>query len=322
MLGVFVVSQFGISQIKLGLTAKNAPSDKITIANRVMKKEFTGKDGVYTIELGTDAPDGFYQLQLGEQYTQLYLTKGVDLKAALDYKDFDKTLKYTGKGAKENNYLAKRLAERNDKDFESIMKATNETELTTEVTKLKEKVFAGIPKGLDTKFVDEFKKTSEMEFTGLINYVKKTFGNKKLNGQIAPGFNYENHKGGTTKLDDFKGKYVYIDVWATWCGPCRMEIPHLKKTEEAFHGKNIEFVSLSIDAMKDHDKWKNFVTEKQLGGVQLMADKDWNSDFALAFGIQSIPRFILIDPDGKVVNADAPRPSSPELAKLLNSLVK
>lgn len=322
MLGVLVVSQFGISQIKLELTAKNTPSDKITIGNRASKKEFTGKDGVYKIELGADVADGFYQLQLGEQYTQLYLTKGGDLKATLDYKDFDKTLKYTGKGAKENNYLAKRLAERNEKDFESIMNASDETALNTEVNKLKEKIFAGIPKGLDTKFVDDFKKNSEMEFAGITNYVKKSFGNKKLNGQIAPGFNYENHKGGTTKLEDLRGKYVYIDVWATWCGPCRAEIPSLKKTEEAFHGKNIEFVSLSIDAMKDHDKWKNFVNEKQLGGIQLMADKDWNSDFAVAFGIQSIPRFILIGPDGKVVNADAPRPSSPELSKLLSSLVK
>ncbi|MDI9309022.1 MAG: TlpA disulfide reductase family protein [Limnohabitans sp.] len=322
LLGLLVVSQFGISQIKLQFTAKNAPSDKITIGNRATKKEFTGKDGVYKIELGTDAADGFYQLQLGEQFTQLYLTKDNDLKATLDYKDFDKTLKYTGKGAKENNYLAKRLAERNEKDFESIINASDEASINTEVNKLKEKVFGGIPKDLNTKFVDEFKKISEMEFAGLTNYVKKSLGNKKLNGQIAPGFNYENHKGGTTKLEDLRGKYVYIDVWATWCGPCRAEIPSLKKTEEAFHGKNIEFVSLSIDAMKDHDKWKNFVTEKQLGGIQLMADKDWNSDFTVAFGIQSIPRFILIGPDGKVVNADAPRPSSPELANLLNSVVK
>jgi thiol-disulfide isomerase/thioredoxin len=119
-----------------------------------------------------------------------------------------------------------------------------------------------------------------------------------------------------------KGKYVYIDVWATWCGPCRAEIPYLKKAEEKYHGKNIEFVSISVDTDKDHDKWKNFVTEKALGGIQLFADKNWNSDFIKAFGINSIPRFILIDPNGVVVDADAKRPSNPKLIEQLDGLLK
>ncbi|MEQ3690899.1 MAG: TlpA disulfide reductase family protein, partial [Flavobacterium sp.] len=119
-----------------------------------------------------------------------------------------------------------------------------------------------------------------------------------------------------------KGKYVYIDVWATWCGPCRAEIPHLKKTEEAYHDKNIEFVSISIDRAKDHDKWKKFVEDKELGGIQLFADNDWNSQFVKDYQINGIPRFILVGPNGEIVNADAPRPSSPELVKTLDSLLK
>ena len=92
--------------------------------------------------------------------------------------------------------------------------------------------------------------------------------------------------------------------------------------EEKYHGKNIEFVSISVDVDKDHEKWKKFVTEKQLGGIQLFADKNWNSDFIKAFGIDSIPRFLLIDPNGKVIKADAARPSSPQLTELLDSLLK
>ncbi|AXG71994.1 thiol-disulfide oxidoreductase ResA [Kordia sp. SMS9] len=139
-------------------------------------------------------------------------------------------------------------------------------------------------------------------------------------GKDSPTFDYENHKGGTTSLADLQGKYVYIDVWATWCGPCIAEIPSLKKVEKDYHNKNINFVSISIDALKDHDKWKKMVTDKELGGVQLMADKAWQSQFVTDYVIDGIPRFILIDPNGKIVNADAPRPSDKKLIELFDEL--
>ena len=145
--------------------------------------------------------------------------------------------------------------------------------------------------------------------------------NKNLvKGKPSPEFvNYENHKGGQTSLADLKGKYVYVDVWATWCGPCIREIPSLKEVEKQFHDENIEFVSTSIDELGSRDKWFDMVNDKELGGMQLMADKAWKSDFVQAYGIDGIPRFILIDPDGNIVSADAPRPSNPKLIDLLES---
>jgi thiol-disulfide isomerase/thioredoxin len=140
-------------------------------------------------------------------------------------------------------------------------------------------------------------------------------------GRPSPQFkNYENYKGGTTSLEDLKGKYVYIDVWATWCGPCIAEIPSLKKVEKEFHGKNIEFVSISIDRASDHEKWKTMVAAKELSGIQLFADSDWNSGFVKDYQINGIPRFILIDPDGNIVNSNAPRPSNPRLVELFTEL--
>ncbi|WP_298535439.1 thioredoxin-like domain-containing protein [uncultured Algibacter sp.] len=136
-------------------------------------------------------------------------------------------------------------------------------------------------------------------------------------GNVSPKFeNYENYKGGTTSLVDLKGKYVYVDVWATWCGPCIREIPALKEIEKQYHGKNIEFVSVSIDKLTDHDKWTAMVADKALSGTQLMADNDWNSNFVKEYQIQGIPRFILIDPEGKIVDHNAPRPSDPTLEAL------
>ncbi|WP_242204740.1 TlpA family protein disulfide reductase [Aestuariivivens insulae] len=138
-------------------------------------------------------------------------------------------------------------------------------------------------------------------------------------GSPSPKFvDYENYKGGVTSLDDFKGKYVYIDVWATWCGPCKREIPFLKEVEAQYHDKNIAFVSISIDQAKDHDKWKQMIEEKAMGGIQLFADNDWKSDFVKSYLIQGIPRFILIDTEGNIINANAPRPSDSKLIKLFD----
>ena len=144
---------------------------------------------------------------------------------------------------------------------------------------------------------------------------------KALNcGNPSPKFDYINQKGEKTSLESLKGKYIYIDIWATWCGPCREEIPFLQKVEKQYQGKNIEFVSISIDALKDQEKWSKFVIEKQLGGIQLLADNEWQSQFMKEYTIQEVPTFILIDPNGNIISARAPRPSDTKLIDLFNSL--
>ena len=152
--------------------------------------------------------------------------------------------------------------------------------------------------------------------------------NELSEGNPSPVFEgYENYNGGTTALSDFKGKFVYIDVWATWCSPCKQEIPFLKEIEAKYHDRDIEFVSISIDdesssgSMKKAKKaWKTMVDDKKLTGCQLIAPNGWKTDFIADYKINGIPRFILIDPKGKIVDADAPRPSSKKLIKLLEKL--
>ncbi|ADR22290.1 hypothetical protein MATR_00690 [Marivirga tractuosa] len=141
-------------------------------------------------------------------------------------------------------------------------------------------------------------------------------------GDISPEFNYETVDGNTVSLSDLKGKYVYIDVWATWCGPCIKQIPYLKELEELYQDKNVVFVSISVDKETAKNKWKKMIAEKELGGLQLFADKSFDSEFMEAYAVNSIPRFILIDPDGKIVNPEAPRPSFQKTRKLLDSLLK
>lgn len=233
---------------------------------------------------------------------------------------------YTGKGATENNFLVKRILE-NEKYYNQNYIELNEADFAKFLDDKKQDDLARVNnKKLNPNFILHEKKTSE---NSLLLFQQKYSREKarkelndKLNNTISPSFDYVNHKGGKSKLEDYKGKYVYIDIWATWCGPCRVEIPFLQKIEEEYHDKNIIFVSISIDVTKDFEKWKAFVTTKNLDGVQLFADKDWNSDFLLSYGVNGIPRFILIDPTGKIVNGNAPRPSDPELGKLLSQLLK
>ena len=141
-------------------------------------------------------------------------------------------------------------------------------------------------------------------------------------GKPSPKFiDYENYAGGTLSLDDLKGKFVYLDVWATWCGPCLYEVPYLKDLIKKYRDKNIEFVSISIDADKYHDNWMKMVKEEKLEGIQLFADKHWQSDFVKNYLILVIPRYILLDPNGIIINPNANRPSSNELKEILNELL-
>ncbi|MBO9153635.1 TlpA family protein disulfide reductase [Chitinophaga sp. GCM10012297] len=139
-------------------------------------------------------------------------------------------------------------------------------------------------------------------------------------GGKAVNFTYPDANGKNVSLSDFKGKVVLVDVWATWCGPCKGEIPHLKKLEKEMHGQDVLFLSVSVDELKDHQKWKDFIKSEELGGVQLFAS-GW-SDIAKFYNIKGIPRFMVFDKQGNIVSTDAPRPSNKELKLLLESEVK
>lgn len=317
---------FAQSTGKVNFSAKieNRNSDTLTIYG---PKKFehvipVNKKGVF--ESTFEITEGLHQFNDGSESSMLFLRDGYDLKLNMDAKEFDETIVYKGKGEKENNYLAKKAL--TDEVFEMELEGLlekEEAEFKAALEKKKTSDLANLENaGLDAKLVDIAKPMINQEGIMLMQYFNQKASAKKLENSVSPSFDYENHKGGKTKLEDLRGKYVYIDVWATWCGPCRAEIPHLKKVEEKYHVKNIEFVSISVDVDKDHEKWQKFVTEKQLGGIQLFADKNWNSDFIKAFGINSIPRFLLIGPDGKVLKADAARPSSAQLTELLDSLLK
>lgn len=144
-----------------------------------------------------------------------------------------------------------------------------------------------------------------------INRIKEKYDRIKTlkKGSPSPSFNYPDSSGKNISLESLKGKLVYVDVWATWCGPCKAQIPFLKQLEEKYREEDIAFVSLSIDQLKNISKWKDMIVDKQLEGIQIIADKAWRSKFVTDYVIEGIPRFILIDKDGNLMDPISPRPA-------------
>lgn len=323
-ISLFAVFMTISSSAQMTFTAKieNRLGDTITIrgAQKFMKKIAVNKKGIFTDTF--EVTTGFYQFFDGNEYTQLYLKNGYDLLMTLNAEEFDESISFKGNGSLENNVLAKKALD--DEQFQLKYLSTDDEAVFAKAFESKKasdaKLFSDV--NLDENFRTVMTKRANQEYAMMQQMRESDLKSKEMVGKPSPTFTYENHKGGTSTLADFKGKYVYIDVWATWCGPCLAEIPHLKKVEADYHDKNIVFLSISIDAKKDHEKWKNMVDQKELGGVQLFADNDWNSQFVKDYGIQGIPRFILIDPNGNVVESDASRPSNPELRKKLDALLK
>jgi len=166
-------------------------------------------------------------------------------------------------------------------------------------------------------FMDKYSKyfqnpyqKSTVEDLGLKLYNKETGPKPALN------FTYPDQNGKMVSLTDFKGKVVVVDVWATWCAPCKQQIPYLKKMEEAFKGKDVVFMSVSVDYEKDKKAWLQMLKDLDLHGVQLFAS-GW-SKIAKDYAISSIPRFMVFDKKGNVVSVDAPRPSDPKLTEMVN----
>ncbi len=126
-------------------------------------------------------------------------------------------------------------------------------------------------------------------------------------GQDVPDFNFVNIEGEPVKLSDLKGNLVYVDIWATWCGPCIAEHPHWDKMKEEYKDKPISFLTVSIDDSKE--PWEKMVKAKNMDGLQWFTENAWKSDIAQHFMVNAIPRFLLLDKDGKVLDPSADRPS-------------
>ena len=126
-----------------------------------------------------------------------------------------------------------------------------------------------------------------------------------------------NSSGTKTSFSQFKGNYILVDFWGSWCGPCFANIPNLKKLMKDLKNKPIQFVSVSLD--KDVDNWKKSMTKHDFPGINLFDEDGLLSTF---FKVLWVPRYVIIHPDGTVANIDAPQAVNPELKMILEKLLE
>lgn len=157
---------------------------------------------------------------------------------------------------------------------------------------------------------------------GMLARIEQAYGNSKLlgEGSAAPDFTMKDADGNEYRFSDLRGKVLYVDVWATWCGPCLAEAPHFARLAERFENDDrIAFVSISID--DNLATWKKMVAEEDHHWGHYIVQGEAQADFSAKYQITGIPRFMLFDGEGRIISVNAPRPSREDMAEYLEELL-
>lgn len=172
---------------------------------------------------------------------------------------------------------------------------------------------------------------SEVEslFNSLGEKVRNTTPGKEMKSRIvathtiqvglaAPDFEQPDVNGKAVKLSDFRGKYVLVDFWASWCHPCREENPNLKKAYGALKDKGLEVLAVSLDDKQTRNAWIKAIETDGLPWVHVSDLKGWQNQVAVLYGIRAVPQNYLVDPEGKIV---AQNLRGPELTSRLAAYI-
>jgi peroxiredoxin len=155
---------------------------------------------------------------------------------------------------------------------------------------------------------------SAVAFKDRIEIAKKT-----AIGKYAMDFTQNDTSGNAVSLSSFKGKYVLVDFWASWCGPCRRENPNVVKVFNKFRDKNFTILSVSLDQPNAKDKWLAAIHKDGLTWTHVSDLKYWDNEVAKEYGIRAIPQNLLLDPQGKII---AKNLRGEELDSKLSELIK
>ena len=121
-------------------------------------------------------------------------------------------------------------------------------------------------------------------------------------------------------LDKHKGEVIYLDFWASWCGPCKREMPYSLKMQEHFKGKKVAFIYMSGD--RDANAWKRTAESLKITGEHYLLNKKVYLERNQVVQVKYIPRYMIYDKNGKLITDNAPRPSSPKSTEMIEQLLK
>lgn len=144
---------------------------------------------------------------------------------------------------------------------------------------------------------------------------------KLKKGSLAADFTMTDKDGKVFSLKDFRGKALYIDCWATWCGPCCGEIPYMEKLHEHYkNSKDVELISISLDSNKK--KWLQKLKEDKPKWRQFICPDNFKSQLCQNYDIDAIPRFLFFDKEGRIISLDAKRPSEQDIIRYIDENLK
>lgn len=288
------------------------------------------------VELGSAAlKEGAFEIQFdldssiiaffndGNEIAEIILSPGDDLNITLNTILFDESIVYSGKGAQANNLLNKiyLIKEQQDQELYQIIGDTNKTkaEIINTVERNHEILSDIIINATKTNPLIALKyKDYEASSEKILTKTKKMVSDrldylsnvKSLLNTEAINIKGVDLSGNEIELIKYKGQTIVIDFWATWCGPCKAEMPSLHKLEEKY-GKDIAFVGVGVFCKQD--AWAGMAEDFEIKNNIYLSKE--NMAQIEKYQVQFIPRYIVIDENFKIIDADAPRPSSGELEK-------
>ena len=275
--------------ITLSGKLENNKDSTLTIISRegVLKTMKINENGSFkdTLKLKTNRGE-IYTIQTSDtKRAPIYLKNGYNIVLNGDSDKFMTSFKFSGEGSSNSNFVLAQIEKSQKMGNPQLILNLEEEAFRKKVDQLKFEYDSILEshKNLDSVLYASVKQQNEQ----LVTYFDNAYAQNQIMGVGKPSPKFEDYiniKGGKNSLDDYKGKYVYIDVWATWCGPCIQQIPYLQNLEKEYHNKNIEFISISTDESQRsggsweaaEKKWRDFVKARNMSGVQLWSGQDFS----------------------------------------------
>ncbi len=304
-----------LGKIKLTATIENRNSDYIyiKIGKNNTKKIKINEAGFFCDSI--NANSGFYQLYDGVNFADLYLKDGYNMIINVDAQNFIKSLAFSGDGAAENNFMATSRIIQSRIDLQKLMNLKF-SEFELEINKIKKNTITRLSAGNFEEFFLNIQLQKADEFIkDITNFYKKAHEKEKQIKATNFEYQYPDYNGKLTSTKDFYGSYIFIQVWSIDSGASAFEAPYLREIIRKYSPLGFSFISICIDTVNGAEvqKWKEYIDKNGLTGTHLLADAGWNSKIITDFNITALPRYILLDPAGKLMQPNAPRPSSPNL---------